>query len=49
MTKDLMDYICWCNSVKKDIPEIDELPNDYIDSKLRETLTYKDGIWRIKK
>ena len=49
MTKDLMDYICWCNSNQKEIPEIDELPNDYIDSKLRETLVYDNGKWRMKK
>ncbi len=46
MTKDLMNYICWCNQTNQEIPRIDELSKDYIDISLREVLSYDNGVWK---
>ena len=47
-TKSFMQYIVWSISNELEMDSGSNLSNDYLESRLRQILTYQNGVWRRK-
>lgn len=45
MTSNLMKYIIWCTNNNVIMEDIYEISNDYLENRLLQLLSYKNGVW----